>query len=140
MCATVIPPLAASLSPPTSQQDVMCSGGGRLIHCMSEIQAAKIFSLRCLFRLLLFSLTYSRYSRHLTSLADENKQKIIKAMQRPVQSSLQAKVWAIQLLLLILYFPLMEHQKQQQHVLYLPNAIKATEIRKSHSLPSYTPQ
>lgn len=64
----------------------------RLIHCMSEIQAAKIFCLRCLFCLLFFSLTYSSYSRHLTSLADENKKKIIKATQRPIQSSLQAKV------------------------------------------------
>lgn len=45
---------------------------------------------------LFFSLTSSSYSRHLTSLADENKQKIIKATQRPVQSTLQEKVWVIQ--------------------------------------------
>lgn len=80
----------------------------RIIHCRSETQAAKILCLKCLGFFLFLSFTSSSYSRHFTSQADENKQKIIKATQRPVQSSFQAKVWVIQLLLLILYFPLIK--------------------------------
>lgn len=107
---TVIPPLAASLAPLSSQEDVRSSGGDRNIETGSftawqKSRKPKSYAWRCLFFLFL-SLTSSSYSRHLTSQADGNKQKIIKATQRPVQSYLEAKVWVIQLLLLILCFPL----------------------------------
>lgn len=69
----------------------------RLIHCISEIQAAKILCLSCL-----FCFFFCFFLLHLLAIPDilpvkqmKTNKKIIKATQRPVQSSFQAKVWVI---------------------------------------------